>query len=377
MAARSTAVVHIPAPAGGAFTKAQKDFNRLSKRVQKLEKELAAFRRAADDVHRRVQTEYRPLQTAFDGARAALVPLLDAAYRLETRLATRERTQLRQLLATAFADLPAKGYPALQAILDRYATDAPHRRAPTPVEEAFAEATPEELRALFEEEFGIRFDPAVDISTPEKFQAYADQLLAGEEARQQAEQAAADARRAARKESARRSARELAADARRAEAEKVATQAVRAVYRDLVKALHPDRERDEAEKTRKTALLQQVTAAYERNELLTLLRLQLELNGLDPAHLETLADAQLVPYNQLLREQVRELEQTLFEAQVVESQYADVGTAFFVPLSAQGIRDAFAGKYASLQQRAERLAAHVAALEAGKAGAMKAFLKTM
>ena len=371
MPARPTAVVHIPAPAAGAFTKTQKDFNRLSKRVQKLEKELTAFRRAADDVHRRVQTEYRPLQAAFDGVRAALVPLLDVAYRLETKMTTRERTQLRQLLATAFADLPAKGYPALQAILDRYAPDAPTRRAPTPVEEAFEEATPEELRALFEEEFGIRFDPAVDISTPEKFQAYADQLLAGEEARQQAEQAAADARRAARKKSA----KELATDARRAEAEKVTTQSVRAVYRDLVKALHPDRERDEAEKTRKTALLQQVTAAYERNELLTLLRLQLELNRLDPAHLETLADAQLAPYNQLLREQVRELEQTLLEAQMAKSQYADA--LFFTPLSAQGLRDAFAGKYAALQLRAERLAAHVAALEAGDAAAMKAFLKTM
>ena len=42
---------------------------------------------------------------------------------------------------------------------------------------------------------------------------------------------------------------------------------------DLVKALHPDREPDEAEKLRKTELLKQVTTAYQANELLTLLRL--------------------------------------------------------------------------------------------------------
>ena len=58
-----------------------------------------------------------------------------------------------------------------------------------------------------------------------------------------------------------------------------------------------------------------MTTAYEANELLTLLRLQLELQRIDQAHLENLAEDQLRHYNKLLREQARELDEALFQEQ--------------------------------------------------------------
>ncbi len=367
MAPKPAAIIHIPAPVAGTFTKAQKAFNRLSQRVQKLEKELAAFRVAADDVRRRVQVEYRPLQARHDAARAELVPLLDAAYRQEKKLTTLERTKIRELLGAAFSDLPGKGYGHLGAILDHYAPDAAAQAATAAAETAFDHATAAAMRELLEAQLGIRFDPAVDISTPEKLEAYVNQLLGEEGARQQAAQEEAAGRRAQRPKSA----KQLAAEARKAAEEKATTQSVRALYRDLVKALHPDREPDEAEKIRKTALLQRVTAAYERNELLTLLRLQLELQRLDPAHLETLADTQLAPYNKLLRDQVSELEQTLFDEQMAVAGFNDHD---FGPVSAQGLRNEFEWKKVNLQQRADQLAADVAAMTTDVT-AVKRFLK--
>jgi hypothetical protein len=352
---------------GKRFTKAQQLFNRLSKRIQKLEKELAAFRRAADEVRRRVQAEYRPLQQRHDAVRAELVGVLDAAYRQEKQLSTLERTKIRELLASAFGDLPGRGYPKLQAVLDQY---APEEKAPAATATAAAHdrANTDLMRQMLELQYGIRFDPTVDISTPERFQQYANQLLEAQHARQQAEAAAAEARRATRKKSA----KQLAAEARKAAEEKATTQSVRALYRDLVKALHPDLEPDEAEKIRKTALLQRVTAAYENNELLTLLRLQLELQRLDPAHLETLADAQLTPYNKLLRDQVSELEQTLYEEQVSEAGFGDLD--FGLP-SAQALRDHFEWKLGDLARRVGLLTTDVAAME-GDVAVLKQFLKT-
>jgi len=47
--------------------------------------------------------------------------------------------------------------------------------------------------------------------------------------------------------------------------------ALRSIYRQLASALHPDRETDPAEQLRKTALMKEANAAYERHDLLALL----------------------------------------------------------------------------------------------------------
>ena len=88
---------------------------------------------------------------------------------------------------------------------------------------------------------------------------------------------------------------------------------------DLVKAFHPDREPDETEKTRKTQIMQRVTEAYEKSDLLTLLRLQLEFNRIDQDHLENLAEEQLKYYNKILKQQMQELDEELY---IVQSQLA-------------------------------------------------------
>jgi hypothetical protein len=82
-----------------------------------------------------------------------------------------------------------------------------------------------------------------------------------------------------------------------------------------VKAFHPDREPDEAEKLRKTAIMQRVTEAYEKSDLLGLFRLQLEFERIDQAHLEKLADVQLKYYNTILQQQVDELDEQLQSVQ--------------------------------------------------------------
>ncbi len=45
--------------------------------------------------------------------------------------------------------------------------------------------------------------------------------------------------------------------------------------------LHPDREPDEAERVRKTELMQRVNEAYSKKDLLQLVALQLEIEQID------------------------------------------------------------------------------------------------
>ena len=89
------------------------------------------------------------------------------------------------------------------------------------------------------------------------------------------------------------------------------SQSIRDIYRKLVSALHPDREPDAARRQAKTALMQKVNAAYEQNDLLTLLETQLQLEQLDLAALNGLDRATLKRYNSVLADQLLQLEQEL------------------------------------------------------------------
>jgi hypothetical protein len=86
---------------------------------------------------------------------------------------------------------------------------------------------------------------------------------------------------------------------------------LRAIYRKLVSALHPDREPDTQERARKTALLQRANAAHQNGDLLALLGLQLEIAMVDSAHLSSLADAQIKDYVQALKAQLAGLEEEI------------------------------------------------------------------
>jgi curved DNA-binding protein CbpA len=79
------------------------------------------------------------------------------------------------------------------------------------------------------------------------------------------------------------------------------------VYRKLASALHPDRETDAAERARKTRLMQRVNQAYERNDLLGLLGLQIEIEQIDTEHLAQVSEDRINHYNRVLKEQLAQL----------------------------------------------------------------------
>lgn len=91
---------------------------------------------------------------------------------------------------------------------------------------------------------------------------------------------------------------------RLAEEEVRLQQSVREIFRKLVSTLHPDRETDPSERARKTELMQRVNVAYEKNDLLTLLELQFEIDQLDIASLEAQGEDRIRQYNKVLKKQL-------------------------------------------------------------------------
>ncbi len=83
--------------------------------------------------------------------------------------------------------------------------------------------------------------------------------------------------------------------------------ALKTVYRKLASALHPDKEPDPTERQRKTVLMVRVNTANDKKDLLALLRLQLEIEQINPESIAALAAEKLRPYNKVLKEQLETL----------------------------------------------------------------------
>jgi hypothetical protein len=130
-------------------------------------------------------------------------------------------------------------------------------------------------------------------------------------------QVQADRDTAQERQAARKAGRPPTAKQRKAEQNALdAKAALRAIYRQLASALHPDRETDPMERERKSALMSQANAANARGDLVTLLRLQLQAEQVDEAHIASMADEKLAALSLLLKEQVAVLEREVAEAEM-------------------------------------------------------------
>jgi hypothetical protein len=200
------------------------------------------------------------------------------------------------------------------------------------VENMLEDGPDAELEALFEKHGGISRDELRDVEL-ELAQAMVSDVFGKEvldganvddveslmrhvhgrvKAQVEAKEAARLQRAEARAAQGRKSKADLAAE-RKAQAAREAAQSVREVYRKLASALHPDRETDTAERQRKTLLMQRANQAYERNDLLELLTLQIETEQIDSEHLATVSQVRLRHYNEVLREQANVLDSQILE----------------------------------------------------------------
>jgi len=105
-----------------------------------------------------------------------------------------------------------------------------------------------------------------------------------------------------------KSARQLEAERIKQETDAIQQKNIGTIYKQLAKLFHPDLEQDNEKKADKEILMQQLTAAYEAKNLHALLTLELKWIHKENEHLETLTDEKLAVYLQILKEQAQQLE---------------------------------------------------------------------
>jgi hypothetical protein len=204
------------------------------------------------------------------------------------------RNKLRSLmdLLSPLAD------PQLEALADLYAAgDDDQEEA-----EALAEAA-ERVREKIEAALGQPIENPSQYRTPE--------AMAAAGMRQWQRQQQADDERKAAKRAARKAKNKPAVQEKVELQQTDAKTALRTIFRQLASALHPDREPDEQERERKTGLMSEVNAAYEKADLTTLMRLQMQITQAAPGASTRLADDKLAAMCLLLKEQVTALEDDL------------------------------------------------------------------
>ena len=300
----------VQASAKAKLTPAQQRFNDLLARIELLSVQIQRLE-SWSDRHR-----YGHIQALREWVQQAQVHRKSLLLFVHERLQTTDFTDRQQRMARGLVrglidQLAASADPQVQALSDLYVSEEDTQEAA----EEQAEAA-RQLRERIEEALGQPLNKPSQYQTPEEMMAAGMRQW---QQQQEANEAKKNAKRTARK--AEKQAKKKSAAAEKGEVpvamlrELDAKSAIRTVFRQLASALHPDREPDEQERLRKTGLMSEVNAAYEKNDLTTLLRLQMQVTLGSPKSTAGMADDKLMAMSMLLKEQVAALEDDLDQLQ--------------------------------------------------------------
>ena len=288
-------LIQIKTANSAILTKLQKQFNSSIQKINFLKNQFQKVNEEIDIIKVKISLDIVPLERKLIDTQVQEIKCLDKIHS-ENRFKKRENQTLSEMIHERAYSLIGKfGIEDLKEIFARHNNGKTFEDEQKEAEEMAADVMKDTIGSMF----GIDFDDDADVSTPEKMNEYMAQKM-------DTEQEKADQARANRKKTAKQTERE---DKQRLE-EKNLNKTSRQIYMELVKAFHPDREKDELEKGRKTLLMQKITEAYEKDDLFELLRLRLELLGTDLEHSN---DEQLKYYVKLLKQQVAELENEIEE----------------------------------------------------------------
>ncbi|MDD2892643.1 MAG: J domain-containing protein [Halothiobacillaceae bacterium] len=289
------------APAQGCTTlsPAQAAFNKLLQQIEKKRAQITEWQSTISTFQQKYTLDLVPILQAKNKLKVAFVLRLDELYDAKG-LSKRERIRLGDMIVQLIGDfLVHDDDPQLEAIFGKY-----RPRDASPQHTEFDDDMLATMKAEFTEVTGVDLGVDADELSFDEFMQRAqahlhEQFAAEERARQQRN----EQRQAKRKKSA----KQLAKEQKEAEDAQDIKLSVREIYRKLVSNLHPDRESDPQQRARKTELMQRVNQAYEKNNLLQLLELQIELDHIDPASLSNLSEERLQRYTKTLKQQLSEL----------------------------------------------------------------------
>ncbi|MFT3949027.1 MAG: hypothetical protein QM763_18830 [Agriterribacter sp.] len=284
---------------GKPLSKNQQAFNRLTKKIANLKKQI-------EEEHEKLRT----LQILFEKeVKSEVIKLghtkIEMAHllhekRKKAKLAKEDRSLLDDLIYELLDDAfhvvpPSDKDKALFNAYNDVSFEEEMERQQAGMSEMFAD--------MLYQQTGLKIDPSVlNDKNPdfEKIQAQLEEQLN--------EQTRTDKKKSNKKKSQ----RAIDKEAMEKQKEALKQKSIRSIYLSLAKILHPDTEADENVKAEKEEYMKRVTVAYNNRNLPELLELEMQWVHKHENQLADTPEQTLELYNELLKEQVANLEDDLY-----------------------------------------------------------------
>lgn len=282
------------------LSKQQQTFNRLVKKIEKLRQELEQINNILNKKLDFYGKHIYPLEQKLTDLQKEVVKILYTFFNNKKLFSKKQKEALREVIITQLSNILKfdTGEPDNELKEIFKATEGiSYEEA---VEEDF-DTMKYEMAEMFEEYgFDMDLDDMHSKMTQEeiikKMLEMQGQLKEQAEAKQQ------------KTTSYKKTKKQLEKEEREKLLEEARTKNISTIYRQLAKAFHPDLEQDEELKLEKEHLMKELTTAYEKNDLHTLLRLEISWIQKEENNPHKLSDEKLKIYNEALKEQVQELE---------------------------------------------------------------------
>lgn len=298
----------------------QKAFNTLIKKIETSQAQLTDWQEINPVYQKKYVSEFVPLQQRIQKLQVDFLYCLDSVFEKKVLNAS-ESCKISSLIRwLSYEKLVCAGD---DEDLKRLYTK--HSGFDFDAEESLLK---QNMKVQFEEMMGDDLGDDLDDLSSEEFMRHAAAHMRKIQDQFEAEQQTGKERRALRKKTV----KQLEKEAQQKVEEQKANQSIREIYRKLASTLHPDREADPLERDRKTDLMQKVNQAYDKKNLLLLLKLQIELEHIDQASMDKLIESRLKSFTKILKEQLAGLEQEIYDTQErFKSQFGISSLANLLP----------------------------------------------
>ena len=283
-----------PGAASAQLSPAQKRFNNLLARIDKLNAQIADMQ-TMTDAHRMVQqATLHPLRERFRQRLRAMAIWLDE--RLQGKhLPPAQSREVHDIFYGLCESLANNGDDEMRALHDK--------RSPQSVYEK-RHAAAAAMQAQMEGFLGRQLHIDIPQDAPDPLEAFLQQAT-GQFGHQACDQHAHEQQADESAPAPSAANNRFASEDRQQQGD--AETVLRKVYRQLASALHPDRERDPAAQKYKTALMSEANAAYARQDLMALLHIQLRIEQASPQSLSQIPADQMATMTLLLKQQAEAL----------------------------------------------------------------------
>jgi hypothetical protein len=268
----------------------QTAFNKLTKRIENLQKKIITSTQWADKLNHLYNTTVLPKITALGENKIQLAQLLHQKRTL-VKFSNAQNEKLDQTIFDLLDDAFSVVEPdeATTALYNSY-SDSSYDEELKEQEKKMREG----VEAMMKRKFGVDVD--MSHLNENNFHEFEQDLF----------KKVNDAK--LKTKERKKTKKQLEKEAIEKQKEELKSKSIRSIYLSLTKILHPDTEQDELLRQEKEEVMKRVTVAYENRNMMELLQIEMQWISKHENTLQKLDDSIIKTYILLLKDQVQELE---------------------------------------------------------------------